>query len=80
MNTHSPLVTIAAVTSKGTEKRYAFEVLVEPPNGGLSLRSKVMLTQIRSINKTRIIGYYGRLEDVTMQQVDQSLKIALGLK
>lgn len=44
MNAHFPIVIVASITSKGTERAYPFNVLVEPPDGGLSLRSKVMLT------------------------------------
>ena len=36
--------------------------------------------QLRSVNKTRLLGYYGRVSDATMHQVDQALKIAVGLK
>ena len=31
----------------------------EPPDGGLAMRSKISLLQIRSIDKRRVIGCYG---------------------
>ena len=80
INEHSPVIIVAAITSKRTDRLFAFEALLDPPDGGLSLRSKVMLTQLRSVNKTRLLGYYGRASDTAMRQVDQALKVAVGLK
>ena len=77
---HSPVIIVAAITSKRTDRLFAFEALLDPPDGGLSLRSKVMLTQLRSVNKTRLTGYYGRASDAAMHQVDQALRVAVGLK
>lgn len=79
INEHSPVVVVASITSKRTDRVFALEALLDPPDGGLSLRSKVMLMQLRSVNKTRLLGYYGRASDAAMQQVDQALKIAVGL-
>ena len=80
INDHSPVIVIASITSKRTDRVFAFEALLEPPEGGLSLRSKVMLMQLRSVNKSRLLGYYGHASDVVMQRVDQALKVAVGLK
>lgn len=80
INEHSPVIIVAAITSKRTDRLFAFEALLDPPDGGLSLRSKVMLTQLRSINKSRLLGYYGRVSDAAMRQVDRALKVAVGLK
>lgn len=80
INEHSPVIIVAAITSKRTDRLFAFEALLDPPDGGLSLRSKVMLTQLRSVNKTRLTGYYGRTSDAAMHQVDQALRVAVGLK
>lgn len=80
INEHSPVIVLASITSKRTERVFAFEALLESPDGGLSLRSKVMLMQIRSVNKTRLIGYYGRASDAVMQQVDQAFKVTVGLR
>ena len=80
VNQHSPVIIVAAITSKRTDRVFAFEALLDPPEGGLSLRSKVMLMQLRSVNKTRLLGYYGRASDAAMRQVDQALRVAVGLK
>ena len=80
INEHSPVVVVASITSKRTDRLFAFEALLDPPDGGLSLRSKVMLMQLRSVNKTRLLGYYGRASEAVMRQVDQALRVAVGLR
>ena len=80
INRHSPIILIAPITSKKTERVYPFEALIEPSEGGLLMRSKVLLMQTRSLDKSRLLGYYGRLSDAIMLQVDQALKIAVGLR
>lgn len=80
INKHSPVVIVAAITSRKTEKIYPFEVLIEPPEGGLKKKSKVLLLHIRSIDKRRIIGKYGSLSYSLIKELDEALKIAVGLK
>lgn len=79
INEHSPVILIAAVTSRKTDRVYPFEALIEPPDGGLTLRSKALLMQIRTISKSRIVGRYGQISDDTMRRVEDALKIATGL-
>lgn len=79
INQHSPVIVVAAITSKKTLKVYPFEVLVNPTEGGLTTKSKVLLLHIRSIDKKRIIGSHGRLSQDTMKEIDNALKIAVGL-
>jgi len=79
INEHATVIIVAALTSRKTERLFSFEALIEPPEGGLSQRSKVMLLHIRSIDKQRITGYYGRVRDETMERVDAAIRIATGL-
>lgn len=79
INEHSPVIVVAAITSKKTEKVYPFETLIEAPDGGLSVRSKVCLMQIRSIDQRRVLGIYGAISQPTMKRVEEALKIATGL-
>lgn len=76
---HSPVILIAPVTSRKTERVFAFEALVEPPEGGLAVRSKVMLTHLRSVDKRRIVCRCGRVHDATMRRIEEALKVATGL-
>jgi mRNA interferase MazF len=79
INQHSPVVLLAALTSQKVDRVYPFEALIEPPDGGLKVRSKVMLMQLRSVDKRRLLGRYGTVSAATMQAVDEALKVATGL-
>lgn len=79
INARGPIVLVAAITSQKTERVYPFEVLLEPPVGGLRLRSKVMLMHLRSIDKRRIVGSYGPIDASTQTLVDEAIRVATGL-
>ena len=79
INQHSPVILVAAITSKKTERVYPFEALIEPPDGGLTMRSKVLLMQLRAVDKSRLLGFYGMISEETLRAVDEALKIATGL-
>jgi mRNA interferase MazF len=79
INDHSPVILVAAITSKKTDRIYPFEALIEPPDGGLTQRSKVLLLQIRAIACSRIVDHYGTLAPATLTAVEEALKIATGL-
>jgi mRNA interferase MazF len=79
INEHSPVILVAAITSRKTERIYAFEAVVEPPDGGMTQRSKVLLTHLRSVDKRRLRGTYGSIGDETMRSVEEALKVATGL-
>jgi mRNA interferase MazF len=79
LNDPLPVVTVAVITSRKTERVFATEVLVEPPEGGLTQRSKVLLYQTRTICKTRAIEEVGVLSESSMSLVDRALRRALDL-
>jgi mRNA interferase MazF len=79
INERGPLVLIAAITSKKTDKIYPFEVLLDPEEVGLPRRSKVMLMHLRSVDKRRLTGEYGSVGRETMARVDDAIKVATGL-
>ena len=78
-NRHSPITIVAAITSKYDATLYPTEVLVNPPEGGLTKNAVVLLNQVRSIDKGRLIKRLGVLKPATMQNVDRALQISLGL-
>ena len=79
INEHSPVVLVAALTSRKTDRVYPFEVLIEPPEGGLSRPSKALLMQMRALDKRRIVDQYGVVSQAVMLRVDSALRIAVGL-
>ena len=78
-NRHSPITIVAALTSQVLGERYPTEVVLHPPEGGLTRPSAVLLNQIRSVDKKRVVGRLGRLKPETMARVDRALRISLGL-
>ena len=49
------------------------------PEGGLSVDSVVLLNQIRSIDRRRLVRRLGAIRGSTMEKVERSLQISLGL-
>ncbi|VVB81886.1 PemK-like, MazF-like toxin of type II toxin-antitoxin system [uncultured archaeon] len=78
-NKYSPITIIAPITSQGMEKAYPIEVPLTRKNSGLDTESKVLLNQIRAIDKRRLIRKLGKLDEDTLAQVDEAIKISLGL-
>lgn len=78
-NRHSPITIVAAITSTIDEELYPSEVMVRAREGGLTKDSVVLLNQIRSIDRARLVRRLGRLASRTMGAVDSALAVSLGL-
>jgi len=78
-NRFSPITIVAALTSQFEEPLYPTEVLVGVSEGSLEVDSVVLLNQIRSIDKKRLIKRLGVLKQETMGRIDRALQISLGL-
>ena len=78
-NRFSPMTIVAAITSQVEPDLYPTEVLVKAPEGGLQVDSVVLLNQIRSIDRQRLIRRVGRLSRETMRSVDRALMLSLAL-
>lgn len=78
-NRWSPITIVAAITSQFDEPPYPTEVLVKAPDGGLSVDSVVLLNQLRSIDKRRLVRRLGALRQGTVAHVDRALMVSVGL-
>ncbi len=78
-NQHSPITIVAALTSQFDPELYPTEVLITPPEGGLSYSSVVLLNQIRSIDKIRLVKKLGIISEELMNSVNNAIQISLGL-
>lgn len=58
-NRWSPITIVAAITSRFEEPLYPTEVRLRPPEGGVSMEGVVLLNQIRSIDKRRLVRRLG---------------------
>ncbi|MBQ3194964.1 MAG: type II toxin-antitoxin system PemK/MazF family toxin [Clostridia bacterium] len=75
-NLHSNTTIVAAITSK--EKK-AMISHINIDNCGLNGPSLVLLEQIRTIDKSRLGGYIGKLSSSEMNQVDIAIVKSFGI-
>jgi mRNA interferase MazF len=78
-NKYSPTVIVAAITAKIAKAKLPTHVEIESSKVGLVRDSVVLLEQVRTIDKTRLIQKLGQLESDDMSLVDKALVISLGL-
>jgi mRNA interferase MazF len=79
-NRYSPITIVAAISSQFRDPPHPREVLIRPGGKtGLSQPSAVILNQIRSVDRQRLVKRLGSLDPATMLKVDDALKISLGL-
>jgi mRNA interferase MazF len=78
-NQFSDRVIVAPLTSRGIDRIYPFEVRVEAGEGGVSETSKIVLDQIRTVDKRRLGRRIGALSLATMADVGRAIELSLGL-
>ena len=78
-NQYSPVLIIAALTSRPPARPRPTDVLIKPGSSGLQAPSRVLLNQIRTIDKRRLGRYVGQLTAEEMDLIDEAIKISLGL-
>jgi len=78
-NEHGPTTIVAGITSK-LKKMHLPTHLYLGKRFGLSKESVLLAEQIMVIDRTRIKGYIGTLDDITMERVEEAIEISLGLK
>jgi mRNA interferase MazF len=77
-NANSSTTIVAPAT--GTYRGYPFEVLVEASNSPFEKDSSVRLDQVRAVSiEKRVHSVLGSLGATTMADVDEALKLSLGL-
>jgi mRNA interferase MazF len=78
-NRWSPITIVAAITSRFEEPTYPTEVIVRAPEGGLDVDGVVLLNQIRSIDRRRLVRRLGVLRAERMREVERAILISLGI-
>ena len=77
-NKYSPVTIVAAITSTtSVNKIYPTEVFVKAGIGGLTNHSLVLLNQIRTIDKIRLVKKLGTLLPTDMLRVTNAIQISL---
>lgn len=79
-NTHSPTLIVAIITTKLNKKSNHFTThYIIRENPAFTEPSVIMLEQIRTIDKDRVIGYLGKVPQRDMTGIDRALMTSLSL-
>ena len=76
-NRYSPTTIIASVTNRKKKSHLPTHIKIKIPNS--KRKSVVMLEQVRTIDKSRLLEYIGKLDNGTMQKIDNAVKISFDI-
>ena len=76
-NEHASTTIVAALST--TIRIYPMNVLIEPPQGGLTKPSLIKTGLILTVSKDRLEKRLGLIEDKKMVEVDRALRLSLAL-
>lgn len=79
-NRHSPTVIVAAITSQMDKGRLPTHIGVRGVDCGLKKDSLILLEQVRTIDRSRLLSYVGSLDAQTMIEINKSLAVSMGLQ
>lgn len=78
-NKYSPTVIVAPISSRRKKMRQPTHVGI-PPYFDMPNDSVAMLEQIRTIDKSRLRDYIGRLDDDVMDYIDGAFGVSIGIE
>ena len=78
-NEFSPTVIAAPFTTKRYSQRYPTNVEVKSQDSSLKHDFTILLNQVKTIDKTRLQKKLTHLKPSIVSQIDQTIKISLGL-
>lgn len=78
-NRFSPTTIVAAITSRIDKAKLPTHVELPTSKSKLQVDSVVLLEQVRTIDRRRLIEKVCHLDPATMERVDRALEISLGL-
>jgi mRNA interferase MazF len=78
-NATSPTTIVCPISDSGAHRADILNVLVPAREGGLTKASLVVCNQLRAIDRRRLGGRLGRINDTTMQAVERGLRAILDL-
>ncbi|MBQ4580260.1 MAG: type II toxin-antitoxin system PemK/MazF family toxin [Clostridia bacterium] len=77
-NLHSPTVIVAAITSRKKKAQLPVHVTITAAESGLPADSVVLTEQVRTLEKSRLSRFLGRLPEDAMARIDAALARSLG--
>ncbi len=78
-NYYSPTVIVAPVTTRIFKKYQPTHVFIRENAAGLPKNSFVLLEQLRTIDKARLLSFVGHIGAREMQWLDYALSVSVGL-
>lgn len=78
-NKFSPTVIVAAISSKLSKSKLPTHVAVNNSEIELLNNSVVMLEQIRTIDKSRLIQKLGSMDQNTLEKINSALTVSLNM-
>lgn len=78
-NKHAPTIIVAAITSRMKRAKMPTHVPVRMESGRLPKNSIVMLEQIRTIDKVRLVNFVGQVTKESALLIDRASLISLGI-
>ena len=79
-NHFSPTVIAASITSRQRKHRLPTHVFLPISTEVLRCNSIVLLEQVRTIDRSRLGDYIGRLDETAMEAVNEALAISIGIE
>ena len=76
---HGPADLVVVMPMSKAAKGIPLHVEIDPPEGGVTMRSFIKCEAIRSIAKVRLVRLMGRVSDKTIAAVEDRMKILLDL-
>lgn len=78
-NEFSPTTIVAPITTKMYSKKFPTNVEIDSSNSPLKEKSTVLLNQIRTVDKRRIIKNYGAISEKKIKEINEAIIDSLGL-
>ena len=78
-NKHSPTLVVVPITCKLSKNPIPTHVTI-PHISGLAADSLALVEQIRTIDRSRLFEYIGRVDGIVQMQIDDALAVCVGIK
>lgn len=79
-NKYSPTIIAAAITSKMSKAKLPTHIELGAEECGLPRDSVALLEQIRTLDKSRLKGKIGEVDNNTLIQIDGALMVSFGIR
>lgn len=78
-NRYSPTVIVASITSQVNKAKLPTQVILDYKYIGLEKESFVMLEQVRTLDKVKLLSYVGKISAADLAKIDKAALVSLGV-